>query len=68
MLFTLSVLFGCTSKTETTKEKNDKKIMVFFLAGQSNMDGRARAYKLVSIIRKITLTKQTINEIGLFFL
>lgn len=46
LLFTSVILFGCTAKVDSEKKKNDEKIMVFFLAGQSNMDGRARAYKL----------------------
>jgi hypothetical protein len=42
-------LFSCDSETKNERSKEQDsapKIKVFFLAGQSNMDGRARAYKL----------------------
>jgi hypothetical protein len=54
-IITLSILFaffllscnnGETKKSAITEKDTKPKIKVFFLAGQSNMDGRARAYKL----------------------
>ncbi len=43
VLFTL--IFSCNTQKVVSSSKN-KKIKVFFLAGQSNMDGRARARNL----------------------
>jgi len=51
LMLSLFILYGCVSKRDPSMNK-DKKVMVFLLAGQSNMDGRARAFKLTAEDRK----------------
>jgi hypothetical protein len=47
LIFFIILFFGCKAQRIKSHSYN-KKIMVFLLAGQSNMDGRARAYNLTN--------------------
>ncbi len=47
-LLVISFFLLASCKAQKSEVKQEKKIKVFFLAGQSNMDGRARAYNLTS--------------------
>ena len=68
LLKTLSILLvvsmGCNTQKSATKN-NNKKIMVFFLAGQSNMEGRARARNLTK--EDLARLKHAQKNVTLFY-